>query len=97
MGECFPFFFGGSMYDNNSGVALTTHALDRAKERGIDLPNLIGIVSRTRELLGKEAIQIRVGNLVVVARKDMETETPLVVTTWREDDSEDQGVLYGNG
>jgi hypothetical protein len=91
------FFGGGSMIETKTGVALTTHALDRAKERGIDLPNLIGIVSRTRELLGEEAIRIRVGNLVVVARKDMDTETPLVVTTWRDGDSEDQGVLYGNG
>jgi hypothetical protein len=64
-------------------IALTNHALERAMIRGVDINSVTKVVQRCATMLREKEVKLKVGDLVIVARRD-KNNTPVVITTWRE-------------
>ena len=66
-----------------NSIALTNHALERATIRNINIETVTNVVQRCAAMLREREIKLKVGDLVIVVRRD-QNNTPVVITTWRE-------------
>ena len=62
-------------------MRLTSHVLQRARERDLDLNLIADWVTRSYALVHEKEVKFSVGSLTIVAKR--EGKEPVVVTAWK--------------
>jgi len=67
-----------------SEVRFTRHAKERARERGLSLPHLQQAALRSSGLLTRLPMQVKLGDITIVAKKN-QGEVITLVSAWSND------------